>query len=108
MATLTLPAREVEAPEVRVRVAQPSELDDVMTLALMGCEENGIVVPNAAKVLQDIYAALHLHHGVVGAIGAPGHLEGAVLLRVGSLWYSDDVIVEEKAIFIHPEYRAAK
>jgi GNAT superfamily N-acetyltransferase len=31
-----------------------------------------------------------------------------VLLRIGSMWYSDHEVLEEKAIFIHPDYRNAK
>ena len=35
-------------------------------------------------------------------------IEGTVLLRIGQVWYSDEPILEEKAIFIHPDYRSAK
>ena len=48
-------------------------------------------------------------HGLIGVIGPKnGKPEGAILLRIGSMWYSDDQVIEEKAIFIHPEYRSAK
>lgn len=100
---------ESPATEIKVRCATPDDLDEVMKLALLGCEENGFVAHNPHKVLQDIWAALNLHQGVVGAIGEPGGtLEGAVLLRVGNVWYSDALLVEEKAIFVHPSYRSAK
>jgi hypothetical protein len=39
---------------------------------------------------------------------AGGKPEGAILLRIGTMWYSDNQVLEEKAIFIHPEYRSAK
>jgi GNAT superfamily N-acetyltransferase len=31
-----------------------------------------------------------------------------VLLRIGQMWYSDTLVVEERAVFTHPEYRSAK
>jgi hypothetical protein len=102
----TLP---IEAkPELKVRCATTEDLDQIMTLAMMGTEENGFVPANQNKVLQEIWSALNMHQGVVGAIGEPGEMvEGAVLLRVGGIWYSDAIMIEEKAIFVHPSYRKA-
>ena len=37
-----------------------------------------------------------------------GKIEGGILLRVTTMWYSDDHALEEKGIFIHPDYRSAK
>lgn len=92
-----------------VRVGDPTDVDNMMELAMQACEENGFVNPNPAKLLQEIYPALAQDRGLVGIIGKPGEkIEGAVLLRVSKMWYSDHDILEEKAIFIHPEYRSAK
>ena len=92
-----------------VRVATPAEVDEVMKLALMGCEENQFLPHNPAKVLQDVWAALNMEQGIIGAIGpVGGELEGAVLLRVGQIWYSDYPHIEERAIFVHPSYRSAR
>jgi hypothetical protein len=44
--------------------------------------------------------------GVIGPKG--GKLEGAVLLRIGAMWYSDSEVLEEKAIFVDPHQRSAK
>jgi len=80
-----------------------------MALALSACDENGFVSPNPEKLLQEIWPALNLDRGLLGIIGNTGEkLEGAVLLRVGSMWYSDDEVLEEKAIFIDSKYRSAK
>jgi hypothetical protein len=96
--------------EVRVRVGTPSDVDEVMELALLGCAENRFVPESRTKVLQDVWAGLTLQAGIIGIIGDPGQkpLEGAVLLRVGNVWYSDALTVEERAIFVHPSYRSAK
>jgi hypothetical protein len=92
-----------------VRVATPAEVDGVMKLALMGCEENQFMQHNPVLVLQDVWAALNMDKGIVGVIGpVGGELEGAVLLRIGNIWYSDQPHVEERAIFVHPAYRSAR
>lgn len=94
--------------ELNVRIGTPEDVDDIMNLALSACEENGFVEPNPAKLLAEIWPALNFDRGLVGIIGDPNKPEGAVLLRIGSMWYSDHDVLEEKAIFIHPEYRSAK
>jgi hypothetical protein len=94
--------------EPNVRVGDVSDVDEVMSLALSACEENGFVEPNPQKLLAEIWQGLSLERGVVGIIGEKGKAEGAVLLRIGSMWYSDHEVLEEKAIFIHPDYRSAK
>ena len=92
-----------------IRVGTLADLDPMMELALMACEENGFVNPNPVKLLEQIYSALAQDHGLVGIIGKEGEkIEGAVLLRTSKMWYSDQDILEEKAIFIHPDYRSAK
>jgi len=95
--------------ESPIRVATPDDVDDIMELALSACDENGFVQPRPEKLLQEIWPALNLDKGVVGVIKKEGYKpEGAVLLRVGTMWYSDKEVLEEKAIFIHPDYRHAK
>ena len=94
--------------DLGVRVATPEEVHDVMAGAMEACAENGFVNVNQVKLLGQIWDALNLNNGIVGVIGEPGKLEGGILLRVTEMWYSDDRILEEKALFIHPEYRSAK
>lgn len=80
-----------------------------MDLAMQACDENGFVDPNPKKLLAEIWPALNLDNGLVGIIqDEGGGLEGAILLRIGTMWYSDAQVLEEKAIFIHPDYRSAK
>ena len=50
-----------------------------------------------------------MQKALCGVIGAPkGLIEGMVVLTIGNLYYSPQPCVEEKVIFIHPEYRSAK
>lgn len=92
-----------------VRVGTTDDVDEMMRIALAASDENGFVEPNQLKILQEIYSALSRKSGLVGIIGEVGKpIEGAVLLRIGQTWYSESPILEEKAIFIAPEFRAAK
>jgi GNAT superfamily N-acetyltransferase len=94
---------------VNIRLGVPEDVHDVMDLALSACDENGFVHPNPEKLLAEIWPALNYDRGLVGLIGPEGEKpEGAVLLRIGNMWYSDQEVLEEKAIFIHPDFRSAK
>lgn len=94
---------------LEIRIGQPDDVHEVMDLALSACDENGFIAPSTEKLLYEIWPALNQDHGLVGIIGEKGQkLEAAVLLRIGSMWYSDQNVVEEKAIFVHPDYRSAK
>lgn len=89
-----------------VRLGTPADVHDVMALALAGSSENGFLAPAKEKMLGDIWCALNRDYGLMGVIGEPGEpLEAAVLLRVGKMWYSDENVLEEKAIFVSPEAR---
>ena len=95
--------------ELKVWVGRPEDVDDIMELAMAACEENGFVQPNPIKLLNEIWPALNRDKGIVGIVGVPGEKpHGAILLRVGELWYSNEPILEEKAVFSSPDYRAAK
>jgi hypothetical protein len=91
----------------KVSIATPDDVDEVMALALSACEENGFVNPDPVKLLAEIWPALNRDHGMVGIIAGETCIEGAVLLRIGQMWYSQNPVIEEKAIFIHPDYRKA-
>ncbi|NBR32732.1 MAG: hypothetical protein EBT84_11315 [Sphingomonadaceae bacterium] len=98
-----------KSEDIVIRIGTPEDLDGLMQIAMMATEENAFLDPNPAKLAAEMWPALHQDHGIVGIIGPKdGQIEGAVLLRVGDMWYSDTQVVEEKAIFIHPDYRSAK
>lgn len=95
--------------DIAVQIAGPEDLDDLMALALLACAENGFLNPSTAKFATEMWPALHRDHGICGIIrNTEGKIEGFVVLRVGSMWYSDDQVVEEKVLFVHPDCRSAK
>lgn len=95
--------------ELQVRIGDVHDVHDMMDLALTAwVDENAFVEVNQQKLLSEIWHGLSLADGIVGIIGERGKPEGAVLLRIGKMWYSDDPILEERVVFIHPDYRSAK
>lgn len=95
--------------DLGIRLATPNDEAAMLELSLKAWKENGIMDVNPDKMLGMIKPALYLHEGLCGVIGAPGErIEGAVLLRITTLWYNDSKILEEKAIFVDPEFRSAK
>lgn len=80
-----------------------------MRLAITACEENGFLNASTELLVKEIYPALCQDHGLCPVIGKPGgDIEGLALLRIGAMWYSHATVVEERAIFIYPEFRSAK
>jgi len=95
--------------DLKIRLGTPEDEAAMLDLALRAWEENGIKDVNPEKMLGMIKPALYLWQGLVGIIGKPNEkIEGAVLLRTSQMWYSDEWMIEEKAIFVDPEYRSAK
>jgi hypothetical protein len=95
--------------DIEVRLATPADEEKIMELTRRAWEENGLTDINYDKVLGMIRPALYLWEGLCGIIGKPGEtIEGIVLLRLGQMWYADTWILEEKFIFIDPQYRNAK
>ena len=95
--------------EVVVRTGVESDFDAVMQLLLKAAMENAVVPPNIEKFAEVVWGAIVRKTGICGVIGpVGGRLEGAVLLSMGEMWYSRELILEEKIIFVDPEFRSAK
>jgi hypothetical protein len=92
-----------------IRLASTADMEEVMKLAITAAKENGFLNASAALLAKEIWPALNQDHGLCPVIGPPGGaIEGLALLRIGAMWYSEDIVVEEKAIFVYPEFRSAR
>ena len=108
----------VPAASAQVRTGTPADLDEVMRLGLLAAEENGLGKPNVGKILEKVWSALAQGAartdgrslGIIGVVGgAPGSpLEGFILLEVGAQWYSDDTVIEERIVYVHPDHRSGR
>ena len=93
---------------LEIRVATPDDMDVIMEHAILAAQEAGFVNPDMDILVSEVWAALNQDHGLCAVIGQPGGMiEGGVLLRIGKMWYSHAPVLEERVIFIHPEYRKA-
>jgi len=96
--------------EIFVREGVAEDFNELMRLCIDATKENAFVIPDEMMLAEHMYAALTKQMGVAGVIGGgPGEaLEGAIVLRIGPVWYSPEPILEEKAIYVSPEFRSAK
>lgn len=95
--------------DVVVRTGVEADFNGMMDIALAATRENAVVVPDVEKLALTIWGALIRKTGICGVIGpVGGKLEGAVLLSMGEMWYSKELILEEKAIYVDPDFRSAK
>jgi hypothetical protein len=100
---------EDKSDDLIIRLGTPADLDEVMKAAVEAIAEIGLVEPDPERLLQDVWPALNQDRGLIGIICKPdGKAEGGVLLRVGKMWYSNQDVLEERVIFIPPEFRTAK
>lgn len=107
---VTVPIKQ-PAPlgEPIVRVGSIDDLDALMELSLLAVEDNGFLGADPQKLLHALYPALCQDHGIVGVVQeTDGTISGGILLHISQHWYSDAPFLEEKSIFIHPDFRAAK
>ena len=99
----------IDTNEPVIRLGNQNDMEDLMALAIMATEENAFVRPSPVKMATMIWGALTHQNGLVGVVSDdPEVIQGAVLLTFGETWYSEERIIEERAIFIHPDYRFAK
>jgi hypothetical protein len=73
--------------DIIVRVGTPEDMDQVVEVAFQSLEENAFVKPNRTKLIEDLWRGLIQDHGIIGIVGRSGNIiEGAVLLRLGTMW----------------------
>ena len=96
--------------EIKVRIGVAEDFNEMMRLSIAATQENAFIAPDLGLLANQVYKSLIQQGGAVGVIGneVGGKLEGAILLNIGPVWYSAEPVLEEKAIYVDPEYRAAK
>ena len=94
-----------ETAPSRVRFAERCDFDQIMFLCRELHEENGLLDWNEDLVRRTVMTHFDRVGGLIGVIGSPNCLEGAILLRMSNMWYSEQVILEELFSFVLPEFR---
>lgn len=67
--------------------------------------ENGMFTMSEDKVRGMLQRAFNRQGGIIGALGVPGRIEGAIYLVISDYWYSDDWHLSELFSFVLPQYR---
>lgn len=88
-----------------VRFADPCDYDELLAMCSRLWAENGLFEVSETKVRQMLDGHYERKGGIIGVIGDPGHLEGAVSLAMSQMWYSEQWLLQEKFCFVLPEFR---
>jgi hypothetical protein len=99
---------EVVDTPCHVRVATKDDFFGIIELSRMVHDENGLFDFNEVKVAEAIWLQIEKKNGIIGVIGTKDKLEGIVVLRLSTYWYSNSQFLEEMFVFVHPDFRKAK
>ena len=95
--------------DLKLRLGTTDDMSEVMDLAIAASKENGLVNASTLLLAKTIWPALEQNFGLVGCIGREGGpIEGMVVLTVGTLFYGTEKVLEERVVFVRPEYRNAR
>ena len=100
--------RAVQAPLPKVRLATNADLDEIVSLGCDLHKENGLMKMDENAILQAAMNAVAGKDGVVGVIGAPGHIEGLIFLQWRQYWYAKHPHLEELLNYVKPEFRRSQ
>lgn len=99
-----------------VRSATPADEGELWKLFRLMHSETGIYPLSEPKVQDYLRRVLHPEtippddtgpRGIIGVIGPSSRLEAAIMLVLGSVWYSSALTLMDALNFVHPEFRAS-
>lgn len=97
-----------------VRIAGPSDFNEIWRLLMLSHEEGAVFTLAEDKVRWMVDRLLYPERsppgdprvrGVIGVIGSMQRLKGLALLCLSSMWYSHDMFIEELTVYVDPEHR---
>lgn len=98
-----------DAPTFRfdgIRVAQPSDEDELVHVLMTELHaENGIMLPNADRVLGNIRVATRDKKGVIGIMSGDTGIEATIGLFIENWWYTDTLTLNEKWCHVRKPFR---
>lgn len=99
-----------------VRSAGPEDRAEIWRLLRLLHAENAMFSMSERKVNFYLDRLLHPENidpsdsgprGFIGVIGKPGQLEAGIMMTVGSIWYSEELNLDEHFNFVDPSHRAS-
>lgn len=91
-----------------VRAAQPEDFPQIMQLCAQLHEENGAADVDWPKVTETIIHGINRNHAMIGLIGAVENIEAIIYLNFSTLWYTDEILLQELFAYVRPEYRKTR
>lgn len=91
-----------------VRAAQPEDFQQIMQLCADLHEENGAADVDWPKVTETIIHGINRNHATIGVIGPVNALEAVIYLNFSTLWYSDEILLQELFAYVRPEHRKTR
>lgn len=89
-----------------VRLAELSDLPELMRLTQIACEEDGQHSYDPEKVLGVLRLHFEKRGGIIGVIGEKGEeLKGYLIMTISPVWYSQDYHIQELSLFVAPDHR---
>lgn len=89
----------------KIRLAQPSDEAEVIQLLRLLHAENGMQRLDIECVREVLARAFDRKGGIIGVIGAPGHIRAMICLQLTNQWYTRDTHIEELFSWVHPDHR---
>lgn len=88
-----------------VRLAMPSDEEDIVAMCRRLHLENGLFSLNENKVRDCLRRCFNRHGSIVGVIGAPGELQASICMELTNFYYTDDMHLAELWNFVDAPYR---
>lgn len=93
---------------MKVRLARPEDFSSIMKLCRLLYEENGAVGVKWPIVEATIMKGVNQDNSTLGVIGDIGNVEAMMYLRFATMWYSEELVLEELYNFVGPDFRRSK
>ena len=95
--------------EPTVRLGTQEDMHEVMALMKLATEENAFIEPSMEKIAIATWGCLTRQNGLAGIATADGvGIHGFIMITVGENIYSDKKFLEERVVFVHPEWRSMR
>jgi hypothetical protein len=91
-----------------IRLATLADEEEIMSICRRLHDENGVFPMSDAKVRDMLRRAFNKQGGIIGVIGAPGHIEALICLILYQNWYSEQWYLNELFNYVLPEYRRSE
>jgi GNAT superfamily N-acetyltransferase len=89
-----------------VRLAELSDLPELMRLTRIACEEDNQHSYDPEKVINILRLHFEKRGGIVAVIGdKEKELKGYLIMTISPVWYSQDYHIQELSLFVAPDHR---